>query len=59
MEVARDEVVATLRRAGFGDLAPQVASDLPDPVDLQELLRWGESHGITRERLIERMGGSP
>lgn len=59
MDVARDEVMATLRRAGFGDLADQAASELPDRIDLQELLRWGEAHGVTRGVLIDRMGGSP
>lgn len=59
MDVPRDEAVATLHRAGLGDLAERAESELPDPVSLEDLLRWAESHGISRGTLTERMGGSP
>jgi hypothetical protein len=48
-----------LRRAGLPELAEEALRVLPDPVDLdfaEEVLR---SHGVSRDDLIDRMGGSP
>jgi hypothetical protein len=56
---SRGEVVSVLRRAGYRELADEAMRDLPDPVDLDYVLAWGAEHGVTRDRLISRMGGSP
>jgi hypothetical protein len=32
---------------------------LPDEVELDRALEFGARHGMTREELISRMGGSP
>jgi hypothetical protein len=56
---SRQEVVGVLRRAGYRELADEAMRDLPDPVDLDYVLTWGAAHGVTRDRLISRMGGSP
>ena len=48
-----------LRMTGFGDLAEEAGRVLPDPVDIDELAAWAGKHGISREVLINRMGGSP
>jgi hypothetical protein len=55
----REEALAVLRRVGREDLIPEAERELPDPVDLDELQRFGERHGATRGRLIDKMGGSP
>ena len=59
MKYTRHEVVRMLRQAGFREAADEAMQDLPDPVDLDHLQEWGERHGITRDVLISRMGGSP
>lgn len=59
MEYSRNEVVATLQRAGYSEEAKEALHELPDPVDLDSLVAWGQEHGITRDGLISRMGGSP
>jgi hypothetical protein len=52
-------VVDTLRRLGYSREADEALMVLPDPVDEQQVLRFGEQHGISRDELIDRMGGSP
>ena len=59
MDVSRQSVVDILRRLGFSREADEALMVLPDPVDEQEVLRFGEQHGISRDELIDRMGGSP
>ncbi|MFC5644612.1 hypothetical protein [Kitasatospora cinereorecta] len=56
MEYSRSEVIAMLQRAGYSE---EALHELPDPVDLDRLAAWGQEHGITRDGLISRMGGSP
>jgi len=55
----RDEALAVLRQAGFQDLVPDAERELPDPAKPQDLDRFAERHGLTRDLLISRMGGSP
>lgn len=59
MEVTREHVIEVLRRAGFGQEAEQVASSLPDSVDLDRVAQLLLPYGITKDELISRMGGSP
>ncbi|MFG2918993.1 MULTISPECIES: hypothetical protein [unclassified Kitasatospora] len=59
MEYSRSEVIAALQRAGYSEEAEEALHELPDPVDLDRLAAWGQEHGITRDGLISRMGGSP
>ncbi|GAA2821449.1 hypothetical protein GCM10010441_52300 [Kitasatospora paracochleata] len=59
MEYSRSEVIATLQRAGYSEEAEEALHELPDPVDQDRLAAWGQEHGITRDGLISRMGGSP
>jgi len=33
--------------------------ELPDPVDAGQLESWGMRHGVSKDDLISRMGGSP
>jgi hypothetical protein len=32
---------------------------LPDDIDLEQLEEFGDRHGINRDTLIDRLGGSP
>lgn len=59
MQYTRQDVVALLRRAGLLDVADEAMQDLPDPVDLEYAQEWGMRHGVSRDLLISRMGGSP
>ncbi|AUY48338.1 hypothetical protein [Streptomyces sp. CB01881] len=58
VEYRRSEVVAILERAGYREEAEEALRVLPDPVDLDRLAAWGQEHGITRDGLISRLGGS-
>ncbi|HEX9359910.1 MAG TPA: hypothetical protein VF933_39660 [Streptosporangiaceae bacterium] len=59
MQLARQHVVDTLRSAGFPEVADEVLRALPDPVDIDHLGRFVEQYGITKDDLVDRMGGSP
>jgi hypothetical protein len=59
MEVSRQSVVDTLRRLGYVQQADEALKVLPDPVDYEQVREFGEQHGISRDELIDRMGGSP
>jgi hypothetical protein len=59
MQYSRQWVVDMFRRMGYPQLADEALRDLPDPVDLDELQGWSMRHGISRDDLISRMGGSP
>lgn len=59
MEVSRQSVVDTLRRLGYAQQADEALQELPDPVDYEQVKQFGEQHGISRDELIDRMGGSP
>ncbi|MFB7599729.1 hypothetical protein [Streptomyces sp. NPDC056160] len=58
MEISRQEVVDMLRNAGFREEAEEALRVLSDPVDLDHAAAWGQEHGITRNELISRLGGS-
>lgn len=58
MEVTRQHVVDVLRRVGLREEAEQAELSLPDPVDLDRVMEWAATHGITRDMLISLMGGS-
>jgi hypothetical protein len=59
MSVSRESVVELLRSLGYPDVAEEADRDLPDPVDTEQAIAFGDRHGITRGELIDRMGGSP
>jgi hypothetical protein len=52
-------VADILRHAGFSELADEASLVLPDPVDLDQLQAWAMQHGLSRDELISRFGGSP
>jgi hypothetical protein len=58
MQCSRQDVVDVLRRAGFSELADEASRVLPDPVDLDQLQAWAMQHGLSRDELMSRFGGS-
>ena len=59
MTESRQWVVDMLRHIGYAQEADEAAQELPDPVDLEQLREFGDRHGISRDELNSRMGGSP
>jgi len=59
MGYSRQWVVDTLRRLGYQRAADEALRVLPDQIDLRQLEEFGDQHGISRDALIDRMGGSP
>jgi hypothetical protein len=59
MSVSRESVVELLRSLGYPNEAEEAERDLPDPVDTEQAIAFGDRHGITRSVLVDRMGGSP
>lgn len=57
---SHEEAARVLRRAGYSDdFIHEVLSQLPDPIDLQRDGQILARYGLTSERLMDRMGGSP
>ena len=50
------DLLHTLRRP---ELADEASRDLPDPVDVDQLVTWGMQHGLTHDEMVSQMGGSP
>ena len=59
MAYDRQWVVDQLRRLGYTQEADDAARALPEQVSAEELLAWSDKHGISRDELMSRMGGSP
>jgi hypothetical protein len=59
--VAQDkqEVIAELRRLGYQEAADAAARELPDEVTRRDLEEFGDRHNLSRDELVNRMGGSP
>jgi len=57
---SHEQVSRVLRRAGYPDeFIRKVLSELPDPIDLQRDEHILERYGLSRDRLMDRLGGSP
>jgi hypothetical protein len=59
MEVRREHIVEALRRAGLWDEARKAETLLPEEAELEEMAQRCAAVGITREQLVNLMGGSP
>lgn len=59
MAYDRQWIIDQLRRLGYTQEADEAARTLPDQVSGEELTEWGDRHGISRDEIIDRMGGSP
>ncbi|MBE1604349.1 hypothetical protein [Actinopolymorpha pittospori] len=59
MQYSRQVIVDVLRKAGYFKAADEAMRELPDPVDLDDAVEFGEQRGCNPEALISSMGGSP
>ena len=59
MAYSRQWLVDTLSRLGYTQAADDALRVLPDQIDVKRLEEFGDQHGISRDELIDRMGGSP
>jgi hypothetical protein len=58
--LSKAETTRVLHRAGIPkDRVDEILSLLPDPVDLDEAETLLAGYGVTREHLIDQLGGSP
>jgi len=55
----RQWVVDLLRRLGYTRAAEEAARELPDPVSMEDIRKFGDRHGISRDEITDEMGGSP
>jgi hypothetical protein len=54
------EVARILRHAGYSEeFINEVLSQLPDPIELERDQPILDRYGLSPERLMEQMGGSP
>jgi hypothetical protein len=58
-QYSRQHVVDVLHTLQRPDLADEASRDLPDPVDIDQLVPWLVQRGLTRDEMVSRMGGSP
>jgi hypothetical protein len=58
-QYSRQYVVDQLNRMGYAEIAVAASRELPDPVDINRLEGWCMQHGLSRDDVISRMGGSP
>ena len=59
MAFSRQWVADTLRRIGYPQEADEALRVLPEEVDRRQLEEFGDQHGISRDEMVSRMGGSP
>ena len=57
--VPRQHIVEILQMAGLHQLAAEAPLLLPDPVEYEHAAGFLAQHGITKDELISRRGGSP
>jgi len=57
--MSKHEIVRVLRNAGLPEVAEEAERSLPEEVDLERVAEFGARYGITRDKLISWMGGSP
>lgn len=48
-----------LRKAGLADAAADALATLSDHVDVGEAEQFCTAHGLSKESLVNRLGGSP
>jgi hypothetical protein len=58
-QVTREHVLDILSRAGLTPEQERRILALPYPVDFDQVAREFAEFGVTKDRLISRMGGSP
>jgi hypothetical protein len=57
---SHEQVSRVLRRAGYSDeFIRELLGELPDPIDLRRDEHILGRYGLSSERLMEHLGGSP
>jgi hypothetical protein len=59
VNLSRQQIIQMLRRAGLADVPAAAQESLPDPVDAKVLDHFCARYGLSKQSLIDRMGGSP
>jgi hypothetical protein len=59
MDLSRQHIVTVLRRTGMADVADELLRTLPENADARTVEQFCAAHGLSRQSLVERMGGSP
>jgi len=59
VDLSHQEIIKMLRRAGLTDVAAAAQKSLPDQVDAKVLDHFCARYGLSKQSLIDRMGGSP
>ena len=59
MDLSRQQIVTVLRRTGMSDVADELLRTLPEDADTRTIEQFCAAHGLSRQSLVERMGGSP
>jgi Glu-tRNA(Gln) amidotransferase subunit E-like FAD-binding protein len=59
MSQDRQWFVNTLRRLGYTEAADAAERELPGLVSLEELKKFADQYGISRDEVMSQMGGSP
>jgi hypothetical protein len=61
MKVPKQHVLAVLARVGRDDLIEKAKRDLPETIDTDRDIDQQRlyEYGLTRNQLMDRMGGSP
>lgn len=54
----REHIVEMLRRTGYPREADEASRTLPEAVSYDRLMRFCREHGLSRDELVSRMGGS-
>lgn len=57
--VEKDWLVNLLRHLGYTQEADAALREMPDQISREELKAFGDRHGISRDELTNRSGGSP
>ena len=55
----RQWLVDSLRHVGLTKAAEDAERELPEQVSQEEIMKFADRHGISRDEIISRMGGSP
>lgn len=61
MKVPKQELLSLPARVGRGDLIEKAKRDLPETIDIDRAVDQQRlfQYGLTRNQVIDRMGGSP
>lgn len=59
MAYTKKWLLEMLRRLGYTEAAEDALREMPDEFDLKQLQDFGKRHGISRDEMTDKMGGSP